>query len=166
MDLLAPTHLLLILVVALLVLGPKRLPEAAKSLGRGLRDFRDAMNSYSPGQLMADDEPRVHAAEADESELRREPPIAAATAQSPPPAEGVTAAEGATAAPSTTPADAAPTESHSATTETGTTGTMVTEADTAEAKTPVPDPAAASEEETQVLDGQIVHGVNTPHTDG
>jgi sec-independent protein translocase protein TatA len=42
-DILQPTHLLLILAVALLVLGPKRLPEAGKALGKGLRDFRSAV---------------------------------------------------------------------------------------------------------------------------
>ena len=35
-------ELLLILVVALLVLGPKRLPEIARSLGRGMAEFRRA----------------------------------------------------------------------------------------------------------------------------
>jgi sec-independent protein translocase protein TatA len=44
-DILQPTHLLVILVVALLVLGPKRLPEVGRSLGRGLRDFKDALNT-------------------------------------------------------------------------------------------------------------------------
>ncbi len=43
-DILQPTHLLFVLVVALLVLGPKRLPEVGKALGRGLRDFRSAMS--------------------------------------------------------------------------------------------------------------------------
>ena len=38
------TEILIVLVVALLVLGPKRLPEIAKGLGRGLRDFRKAMS--------------------------------------------------------------------------------------------------------------------------
>lgn len=42
-DILQPTHLLLILVVALLVLGPKRLPEATRSIGRGLHDFKSAI---------------------------------------------------------------------------------------------------------------------------
>jgi sec-independent protein translocase protein TatA len=42
-DIIQPTHLLFILVVALLVLGPKRLPEVGRSLGRGLRDFRQGM---------------------------------------------------------------------------------------------------------------------------
>jgi sec-independent protein translocase protein TatA len=44
MDGLSPAHLVLILVVGLLVLGPGRLPEAGAALGRGLREFRDAMN--------------------------------------------------------------------------------------------------------------------------
>jgi sec-independent protein translocase protein TatA len=42
-DIVQPTHLLLILAVALIVLGPKRLPEVGRSLGRGLRDFRQGM---------------------------------------------------------------------------------------------------------------------------
>jgi sec-independent protein translocase protein TatA len=43
-DILQPTHLLLILAVALLVLGPKKLPGAARAIGRGLHDFRSAIN--------------------------------------------------------------------------------------------------------------------------
>jgi TatA/E family protein of Tat protein translocase len=40
----SPVHLIFIGVVALLVLGPKRLPEVARALGHGLREFREAMN--------------------------------------------------------------------------------------------------------------------------
>lgn len=43
-DILQPTHLLFVLVVALLVLGPKKLPEVGRQLGNGLRDFRAALN--------------------------------------------------------------------------------------------------------------------------
>lgn len=43
-DIVQPTHLLFVLVVALLVLGPKRLPEVGRSLGRGIRDFRTAIS--------------------------------------------------------------------------------------------------------------------------
>jgi sec-independent protein translocase protein TatA len=43
-DILQPTHLLLILVVALLVLGPKRLPEVGRAVGRSLHDFKGAIN--------------------------------------------------------------------------------------------------------------------------
>lgn len=52
-DILQPTHLLFVLVVALLVLGPKRLPEVARTLGNGLRDFRAAIS----GESDDDDEP-------------------------------------------------------------------------------------------------------------
>ncbi|HWY91244.1 MAG TPA: twin-arginine translocase TatA/TatE family subunit [Solirubrobacteraceae bacterium] len=38
-----PVHLLFIAVVALLVLGPKRLPGLARALGHGIREFRDAI---------------------------------------------------------------------------------------------------------------------------
>jgi sec-independent protein translocase protein TatA len=50
-DVLQPTHLIFILVVALLVLGPKRLPEVGRSLGKGLRDFRGALSGITdPGE--------------------------------------------------------------------------------------------------------------------
>ncbi|MCE2390117.1 MAG: twin-arginine translocase subunit TatB [Proteobacteria bacterium] len=38
------TELLIIMLVALLVLGPKKLPELARSLGRGMAEFRRASN--------------------------------------------------------------------------------------------------------------------------
>jgi len=38
-----PLELLVIGMIALLVLGPKRLPEAARSLGRGMRELKDAV---------------------------------------------------------------------------------------------------------------------------
>jgi sec-independent protein translocase protein TatA len=38
-----PLELLVILVVALLVLGPKRLPEAARSVGRGMRELKESL---------------------------------------------------------------------------------------------------------------------------
>jgi sec-independent protein translocase protein TatA len=38
-----PVHLLFIAVVALVVLGPKRLPGLARALGHGIREFRDAI---------------------------------------------------------------------------------------------------------------------------
>ncbi len=53
-------ELLIILVVALLVLGPKRLPEVGKSLGRGLREFKDGVSAADP---FAEDEPQRRVAE-------------------------------------------------------------------------------------------------------
>ncbi|MDA8193980.1 MAG: twin-arginine translocase TatA/TatE family subunit [Thermaerobacter sp.] len=42
-DLLTPVHLVFILVLALLIFGPRRLPEIGSSLGKGIREFRQAM---------------------------------------------------------------------------------------------------------------------------
>lgn len=42
-GLLQPTHLLVILAVALFVFGPKKLPELGKGLGDGIRNFKDSM---------------------------------------------------------------------------------------------------------------------------
>ena len=39
-----PMHLLLILGIALLVFGPKRLPELGRGLGASIRGFKDALN--------------------------------------------------------------------------------------------------------------------------
>lgn len=39
-----PTHLLVIMIIALFVFGPKRLPELGKGLGDGIKSFKDAMN--------------------------------------------------------------------------------------------------------------------------
>ncbi|MDP1846590.1 MAG: twin-arginine translocase TatA/TatE family subunit [Solirubrobacteraceae bacterium] len=44
---LGPGELLLILAIALVVLGPKKLPEAGRSLGRGLREFKDSVSNMS-----------------------------------------------------------------------------------------------------------------------
>ncbi len=53
------TELLVILVVDLLVLGPKRLPELARSLGRGLAEFRRASTDLRREFLDVDDEARI-----------------------------------------------------------------------------------------------------------
>ena len=42
-----PLELVVILVIALIVLGPQRLPDAARSIGRGLREFKDALSNPS-----------------------------------------------------------------------------------------------------------------------
>jgi sec-independent protein translocase protein TatA len=53
-----PLELLVILVIALVVLGPKRLPEAARSVGKGMREMRDALqgNDHLDDDPYADDE--------------------------------------------------------------------------------------------------------------
>ncbi len=53
------TEILVILVVALLVFGPDRLPELARNLGKGLAEFRRASSDLRRSVLEASDEPRV-----------------------------------------------------------------------------------------------------------
>ncbi len=44
MGALSPVHLILILLIALLVIGPGKLPETGAALGHAIRDFRQAMD--------------------------------------------------------------------------------------------------------------------------
>jgi sec-independent protein translocase protein TatA len=39
----SPMHLLVVLIIAVLVLGPKKLPDAGRALGSGIRQFKDSI---------------------------------------------------------------------------------------------------------------------------
>jgi sec-independent protein translocase protein TatA len=58
-------ELIIVLVIALIVLGPKRLPEVGRSVGRGMREFKDSLAGINDD----DDE--------DEPETLRKPTTAA-----------------------------------------------------------------------------------------
>lgn len=45
-----PLEILIILIIALVIFGPKRLPELGSSLGRGIREFRDALSGDREGE--------------------------------------------------------------------------------------------------------------------
>jgi sec-independent protein translocase protein TatA len=42
-----PLELVVVLAIALVVLGPKKLPEAARAAGRGLREFKESFSGSS-----------------------------------------------------------------------------------------------------------------------
>ncbi len=42
-------ELLIVLAIAILILGPKRIPDAARSVGRGIRGFRDTVGGGEEG---------------------------------------------------------------------------------------------------------------------
>lgn len=48
-GLLQPTHLFFILLIVLILFGPGKLPELGKSLGKGIREFKDALRGGAEG---------------------------------------------------------------------------------------------------------------------
>jgi sec-independent protein translocase protein TatA len=56
-----PLELLVILGIALIVLGPKKLPEAARSVGRGMREFKETLQGTSDYDDDYEDEDRPRA---------------------------------------------------------------------------------------------------------
>jgi len=49
-GMLQPTHLIILLAIALIFLGPKRLPDAGRALGQGLREFKASIGGESTDQ--------------------------------------------------------------------------------------------------------------------
>jgi sec-independent protein translocase protein TatA len=86
-------EILIILIVVLLIFGPRRLPEMAKGLGQSVRLFRKEMRDFKADLEMDERRPAAPA-----------PAPAAAHAAVPP------VAQSAPAAPETTPAGPAPAE--------------------------------------------------------
>ena len=97
-DVFTPGHIILILVGALLIFGPKRLPDIGKSLGKGIREFKGALNHIT------DDEPATPSTPAPAPPPAPAWPPAQATAQpvDAPPVPPVSAA------PATAPVDTPP----------------------------------------------------------
>lgn len=54
MPSIGPMELIIVLIIALLVIGPKKLPDAGKSIGKGMREFKDAL---TPGNNDKDETP-------------------------------------------------------------------------------------------------------------
>ena len=59
-----PLEIIVVLVIVLVIFGPKRLPGLGRSLGTGMREFKDSVT----GKDEEDRRPELHHAEADERE--------------------------------------------------------------------------------------------------
>jgi sec-independent protein translocase protein TatA len=50
-----PMELIVVLIIALIIFGPKKLPELGKSLGSGMRSFKDSVTGSDREELPAGD---------------------------------------------------------------------------------------------------------------
>jgi sec-independent protein translocase protein TatA len=51
MPSIGPMELIIVLVIALIVVGPKKLPELGRSLGGGMREFKDSITGRADSQF-------------------------------------------------------------------------------------------------------------------
>ncbi len=57
-----PMEIIVVLIIALIVIGPKKLPDAGKSLGKGMREFKDSLtgSTHDEGRTLAAETTRTH----------------------------------------------------------------------------------------------------------
>ena len=53
MPSIGPMDLIIVLVIALVVLGPKKLPEVGRSVGKGMREFKDSISGENKADVAA-----------------------------------------------------------------------------------------------------------------
>ncbi len=56
-GILQPTHLIILVAVALVFLGPERLPDAGRASGQGLKEFKDSIGGSHDAQPALDNAP-------------------------------------------------------------------------------------------------------------
>ena len=65
------TELIIVLVIVLLIFGPKRLPGMGKALGSGMREFKDSITGKSTDDDDDEDRPSITAADGEASSSTR-----------------------------------------------------------------------------------------------
>ena len=69
-----PLEIALVLIVALIILGPKKLPDMGRSVGKGMREFKDAVSGNSKDEV---DVPALTAVTKDEPVVVADPVLVA-----------------------------------------------------------------------------------------
>ena len=86
-----PLEIIILLVIVLVIFGPKRLPELGRGLGKGMREFKDSVTGKDDDrqELRASNEPQTTgqapAPPEQAAVTQQQPPAAPATAPAPPP---------------------------------------------------------------------------------
>ena len=88
---LGPTEILLIFLAILLLFGAKRIPEIARGLGKGIREFKDATNDIKNELTVPDSPPRIQRPPVQQAQPQPSQPVATEAAPPPAPAEDRTA---------------------------------------------------------------------------
>lgn len=70
-NLFTPTHLIIVLVIALLVFGPRKLPELGKGLGEGLKGFKEGIKGIGGNDAAPQQQQTIA-----KSEAPQQPPAA------------------------------------------------------------------------------------------
>jgi sec-independent protein translocase protein TatA len=68
-----PLEIIVVLIIALIVFGPKRLPELGNSLGKGIREFKDSVTGENKDDDVDDDVKTISASQATTTPVEQQP---------------------------------------------------------------------------------------------
>jgi sec-independent protein translocase protein TatA len=68
-----PLEIIVVLIIALIVFGPKRLPELGNSLGKGIREFKDSVTGEKEDDDVDDDVKTISASQATTTPVEQHP---------------------------------------------------------------------------------------------
>jgi sec-independent protein translocase protein TatA len=68
-----PLEIIVVLIIALIVFGPKRLPELGNSLGKGIREFKDSVTGENKDDDVDDDVKVISASQATTTPVEQQP---------------------------------------------------------------------------------------------